>query len=132
MTIAPLLQADLPIRLHAFAAIGAFVLGLVQFAAPKGTIPHRAVGWAWVVLMATVCVTAFSIHHLRMWGPFSPIHLLTILVCVMLPIAIVHARRHRVEHHRQTMMWLYLGALVIAGGFTFWPGRIMYEVLVGH
>jgi hypothetical protein len=41
MTLAPLLAADGAIRLHAFAAMAAFVLGVVQFSAPKGTIPHR-------------------------------------------------------------------------------------------
>jgi len=25
--------------------MAAFVLGLVQFAAPKGTLPHRTIGW---------------------------------------------------------------------------------------
>ena len=47
----------LAIPLHAFAAMAAFVLGLVQFAAPKGTLPHRTVGWIWVVLMATVAIS---------------------------------------------------------------------------
>jgi uncharacterized membrane protein len=34
--------------------MAAFALGLVQFAAPKGTLPHRTVGWIWVGLMAIV------------------------------------------------------------------------------
>ena len=38
MTLAPLLNASPAIQLHAFAAMAAFALGLVQFAAPKGTI----------------------------------------------------------------------------------------------
>ena len=132
MSIAPLLQASLPIRVHAFAAMGAFVIGLVQFAAPKGTIPHRVVGWTWVALMATVCVTAFAIHNLRIWGPFSPIHVLAVFTGTMLPIAVVHARQHRVVHHGRTMMWLFIGALLIAGAFTFYPGRIMHDVLFGR
>lgn len=37
MSLAPLLDAAPAIPLHAFAAMGAFVLGVVQFAAPKGT-----------------------------------------------------------------------------------------------
>jgi uncharacterized membrane protein len=35
MSLAPLLQALPQIQIHAFAAMAAFVLGLVQFAAPK-------------------------------------------------------------------------------------------------
>ena len=29
------------------------------------------------------------------------------------------------------MLGIFTGALVIAGLFTFWPGRIMHEVLFG-
>jgi uncharacterized membrane protein len=29
------------------------------------------------------------------------------------------------------MLGLFLGALVIAGLFTLWPGRIMYQVVFG-
>ena len=57
---------------------GAFVLGVVQLSAPKGTLPHRTVGWIWVTLMLVVSISAFFIHQLRIWGQWSPIHLLAI------------------------------------------------------
>lgn len=44
MKLAPLLEAAPAIQFHAVAALGAFALGLLQFAAPKGTIPHRMAG----------------------------------------------------------------------------------------
>ena len=78
MTLAPLLQASAAIQIHAFAAMTAFVLGVVQLAAPKGTLPHRTLGWIWVTLMLVVSITAFFIHQLRIWGSWSPIHLLAI------------------------------------------------------
>jgi uncharacterized membrane protein len=74
MTLAPLLAASPVIQIHAFAALGAFGLGIAQLAAPKGTLPHRTLGWTWVALMVVVAVSAFFIHTIRMWGPFSPIH----------------------------------------------------------
>ncbi len=63
MSLAPLLDAPPAIPLHAFAAMAAFALGIVQFAAPKGTLPHRTVGWIWVGLMVTVAASSFWIHH---------------------------------------------------------------------
>jgi len=48
MTLAPLLNAPFVIQIHALAAIAAFAVGLVQLTAPKGTIPHRLIGWSWV------------------------------------------------------------------------------------
>src|SRR5450631_4494515 len=114
MSLAPLLDAAPAIPLHAFAAMTAFGLGLVQFAAPKGTLPHRTVGWAYVALMLIVSVSAVFIHEIRLWGPWSPIHLLAIFTLIMLPIAVVDARRHLVSKHRRAMVALFLGALAIA------------------
>jgi uncharacterized membrane protein len=125
------LSAAPAIQLHAFAAMTAFTLGLVQLAAPKGTLPHRTVGWVWVALMVGVSVSAFFVHEIRLWGPWSPIHLLAIFTLVMLPLAVLHARRHAVERHRNAMVSIFLGALVIAGLFTFMPGRIMHAVVFG-
>jgi uncharacterized membrane protein len=132
MTLAPLLNAAPAIQLHAFAAIAAFGLGFLQLAAPKGTIPHRTVGWIWVVLMLTVAVTSFGIHELCVWGPSSPIHLIAVFTLVMLPLAVLHARRHNVIQHRKAMTAIFTGALVIAGLFTFLPGRIMHAVVFGN
>jgi uncharacterized membrane protein len=131
MTLAPLLAATPAIQLHAFAAMAAFVLGVIQLSAPKGTLPHRALGWIWVSLMLVVSVTAFFIHQLRIWGPWSPIHLLAIFTLIMLPIGLFAAHRHAVERHRFTMIGIFLGAVVIAGLFTLVPGRIMHAVVFG-
>ena len=131
MTFAPLLEAAPAIPLHAFAAMAAFVLGLVQFAAPKGTLPHRTVGWIWVALMLVVAVSSFWIHTIRLAGPFSPIHLLSILTLVVLPIAVWRAHTHRVADHKRMMIMLFAGALLIAGVFTLLPGRIMHHVIFG-
>ncbi len=92
MNLAPLSSASPAIQLHAVAAMSAFALGLVQFAAPKGTLPHRTMGWIWVVLMVAVAASSFFIHELRLWGPWSPptmIHFLSIFTLV--PGRIMHA-----------------------------------------
>lgn len=131
MTLAPLLSAPLPIRIHAIAAITAFVLGIVQFSAPKGTLPHRSLGWFWVGLMTAVALSSFWIHTLCTVGGFSVIHLLSIFTLIVLPIAVLNARTHRVRNHRRAMMALFLGALLVAGIFTFMPGRIMHDIAFG-
>jgi len=110
----------------------AFGLGAVQLAAPKGTLPHRTIGWFWVALMVTVAATSFFIHDLRIWERWSPIHLLSMFTLATLPLAVVHARRHRVERHRNAMISIFMGALVVAGLFTLLPGRIMHAVVFGH
>ena len=131
MSLEPLLAAPLATRVHAFAAMAAFALGAAQLAAPKGTVPHRTIGWIWVLLMVTVAMTSFWIHDLRVWGEWSPIHLLSIFTLIVLPIAVWRARRHRVADHRRIMILIFVGALVIAGLFTFLPGRVMHAVVFG-
>ena len=129
MSLEPLLSASPAIQLHAFAAMSAFVLGLVQFAAPKGTLPHRTLGGIWVTIMFMVAISSFFIHELKVWGPWSPIHLLSIFTLVMLPLGVWRAHHHQVQAHRWTMISIFLGALVIAGLFTLVPGRIMHAVV---
>jgi len=132
MSLAPLLNASLAIQLHAFAAMGAFVLGLVQFAAPKGTLPHRTLGFIWLALMLTVAVSSFWIHSIRWVGPFGPIHLLSIYVLIMIPTAVYFARNHKIRGHAKTVIGMFVGGLVIAGLFTLLPGRIMHAVAFGN
>src|SRR5476649_1536444 len=96
MSLAPLLDASPAIPLHAFAALTAFALGVVQFAAPKGTLPHRTLGWIWVGLMALVAISSLWIHQLRVIGPWSPIHLLSIFTPIMLVLGVLAARGHNV------------------------------------
>jgi len=112
--------------------MAAFVLGIVQFVSPKGTLPHRTVGWIWVGLMATVAVSSFWIHQIRLVGPWSPIHLLSIFTLATLPLAVWAAHRHAVARHRAGMISIFVGALVIAGLFTLAPGRIMHAVVFGQ
>jgi uncharacterized membrane protein len=131
MSLAPLLNAAPAIPLHAFAAMTAFVLGVVQLAAPKGTLPHRTIGWIWVCLILTVAGSSFWIHQSRLIGPWSPIHLLSIFTLVIVPLGVWKAHRHEVRAHRRIMIFTFSGALVIAGLFTLVPGRIMHAVVFG-
>ena len=131
MTLAPLLRAEWAIVVHAFPAIAAFFLGLVQLVLPKGGSRHRILGWLWVLLMAVTAVSSFFIHSICALGGFSPIHLLSILTLVSLPLAVIHARQRRTSAHAKGMKTLFFTALVLAGAFTFLPGRIMHDVVFG-
>lgn len=131
MSIAPLLSAPAPIPSHAIAAIAAFVVGLAQFALPKGTLRHKVVGWLWVIAIAYVAATGLFIHTLRLWGPWSPIHLLSIATLVVSVRGVLAARRGAIVRHKWSMTLTFAGALVVAGVFTLMPGRIMHAVAVG-
>ena len=131
MTLAPLLNASPVIQIHAFAAMAAFALASCSSRAERhAAAPDHRLDW--VTLMAAIAISSFWIHEIRLLGPFSPIHALSIFTLVMLPLAVLHARNHRVTQHRKAMISIFVGALVIAGAFTFLPGRIMHAVAVGN
>ncbi len=126
----PLLSAPLLVVAHAFVALSAVFVGIAQFALPKGTTRHRVVGYGWVSLMAFIALSSFGIRGLHP-GQFSFVHAVSVGTLVMLPIAVLHARRHRTARHGWAMVGLFTGALVIAGAFTLVPGRIMHRVVFG-
>src|SRR3977135_2108969 len=87
MSLRPLLDAAPVIQVHAFAAMAAFAIGIVQLAAPKGTLPHRTIGWFWVGLMTLVAASSFWIHGFHIIGSSNPLHFLSIFSLAVLPRA---------------------------------------------
>ena len=129
--LSPLFKAAAPIPFHALAALAAAGLGATQLWRPKGGRVHRQLGYAWVVLMAGVAISGLFIHEIRIFGPFSLIHLLSLLTLASLWFAVTRARRGDIAGHRRVMILLFWLALILTGAFTFWPGRVMHEVLLG-
>jgi len=131
MTLAPLLNASPAIQLHAFAAFTAIALGGAQLALPKGSARHRTFGYAWAGLMLLIAFSSLFIHTIKLWGPFSPIHLLSVWVLIMMPVAVWRATRGPMRGHGRAMISTYALAVIVTGFFTLYPGRIMYQVFFG-
>lgn len=144
MTLQPLLQAPVFVQVHAFLALSAVGLGAVQFLAPKGTIPHRAVGYTWVTLMGAMLLAAFANHDIFAYGPFSPkicshgkftcasIHILTVGTLFALPYAVLHARQRNITYHKTMMFVLFMIVLVLGTVLTTIPHRLMHTVVFGE
>ena len=120
-----------PIPLHALAALLAVVLGGVQLAMKKGTRLHKALGWIWTGLMALVAITSFFIHEIKLWGQYSPIHLLSLWTLISLGLAIYFAKIGKIKRHKQVMVALYGFGLILTGFFTLMPGRVMHQIIFG-
>ncbi len=125
-----LAEAGLAIQLHVAAALVAILVGTTLLAGAKGTAWHKRLGWSWVLAMATVAGSSFFIHALRT-GQWSLLHLLSGWVLLALPFAVIAVRRGNVRAHRRTMTGMFIGGLIVAGMFTFAPGRLMYQVFFG-
>jgi len=118
------------IQLHIAAALVALLLGTVQLVGIKGTGVHRLIGWTWVVAMVTVAISSLFIRQINP-GSFSLIHLLSGWTLIALPMALFAIRRGRVARHASGMTWTFVGGLIVAGAFTFLPGRLLWEVFFG-
>lgn len=127
-TLAPLAAASPVIQIHVAGAIVALAAGTAVALLPKGTPLHRRIGWVFVLAMAVVALSSLLIARS---GHFSAIHLLTLLTLVSLPYAVLSRRRGNIAAHRSAMIGLLVG-LVVAGGFTMVPGRLMHAVTFGQ
>ena len=126
-----LLSQSQPIPLHAIAAMVAIILGGIQLSMKKGGKTHKLLGRIWVGLMLIVSVSSFFIHEIKLWGLFSPIHLLSIWTIFSVGLAIYFVRVGNIKRHKQVMVSLYVFALIVTGLFTLLPGRVMNQVIFG-
>ena len=116
--------------IHLAAVVPAVALGAVQLAARKGTRPHKALGWIWVVSMLVATVSSFWIMELRKGGGFSPVHLLSVWVLIAMTIALWSIRRGNVRRHQNFMVGTMIGVvaagLVAVGG----SGRFLNQLFL--
>ncbi len=80
--------------------------------------------------MLATAITSLSIH-LSGPGRFSIIHLLSIWTLIQVPLIWWTARCHNVARHRRAVHGMVLGALLIAGFFTFPFHRMLGAWLFG-
>jgi uncharacterized membrane protein len=123
-----LLKAPWIIQLHVAAALSALGLGTALLLGVKGRTFHKVAGWTWVVCMMTVAIGSFWIHAT---GHLSYIHVLSGGVAIGVPLAVAAVKRGNLKSHRSSMTRTFLGGLIIAGAFTFVPGRLMWMIFLG-
>lgn len=125
LTIHSLAEAPWYVLAHLAFALLAVVLGTTVLLRRKGDLTHKTIGWAWVLLMLSAALTSFFIQAR---DRFSLIHVFSVVVLVMVPLAVLHIRRKRVRAHRYTMTSVFAG-LVIAGAFTLLPYRMLGQLV---
>lgn len=130
LNLRPFMEAGWIVQLHVITALSALGLGTVQLAAPKGTLPHRTLGYAFAILMLTVAITAIFIREINQ-GNFSFIHVFVPLTLLGLFGMIANARQMKTGKHRDAVMGLFFGALIVPGLFAFMPGRLMWQLFFG-
>ena len=132
MTLAPLLTAGVVIQFHVAAVSLTIILTPIQLLLERGSHLHRQIGRVWMIAMALTALSSFFISTIRWIGPFSPLHILSVINLLGLANAYRAARRGNVRAHSIAMISLVISALLIPGIFTLLPGRIMAKVVFGE
>jgi uncharacterized membrane protein len=125
------------ITIHMASALAAIAIGPVAIWARKGAVLrpklHRAFGYAWVTLMLATAFSALFIRDYQLPNivGYTPIHLFVPFTLVSIFQAFRALAQGDIAKHRKSMVGTYIGACMVAGGFTLLPGRYLGN-LVWH
>lgn len=116
---------------HLATVIPCFVIGTILLLIKKGTPIHKNFGRVYMILMMiTAIITLFMPAQvgLRILNHFGWIHTFSFLTIYTVPTAYSAIKKGNVKVHKRKMIILYFGAILIAGGFTFFPGRYLHDL----
>ena len=120
--------------LHLGSVVPCFFIGALLMVIKKGSRIHVQLGRIYMILMLfTALVTLFMPADVgpRIFNHFGWIHSFSFLTLYTVPTAYLAIKKGKVKVHQRKMILLYFGALVIAGGFTFYPGRYLHSLFFG-
>ncbi|NJM50447.1 MAG: hypothetical protein HC843_05790 [Sphingomonadales bacterium] len=115
---------------HLGTILTALAITPVMMLRKRGDDLHRLLGWIWSAAMFATALISFDIRLIAK-GEFSFIHLLSLLTLVGVPVLIGTARRHKIAQHRRQARGFIIGALLVAGFFTFPFDRLLGSWLFG-
>jgi uncharacterized membrane protein len=121
---------SLAIKVHLLTALAALALGGILMTQRKGRTFHRVAGWVWVSLVSVTAGATLFITTLN-HGKWGLLHLFTGWTLLILPLAVLAAKRHEVAKHRGRMMGLFYGGFAINLFIAFIPGRLMWAMFFG-
>jgi uncharacterized membrane protein len=120
--------------LHLATVVPAFLIGTILLAIKKGTNIHKIFGRIYMILMMiTAFITLFMQAEVgpKILNHFGWIHSFSFLTIYTVPTAYLAIKKGDVKSHKRKMILLYFGAIIIAGGFTFVPGRYLHTLFFG-
>jgi uncharacterized membrane protein len=124
-----LASIPLAVQVHLATVVICLPLGSYILFAPKGTVPHKMLGRVWVAAMLVTCISALCIRSFSpLVGPFGLIHLMVLWSLFSLGrgmYAIIVKRD--LQTHLSSLQGAYWG-LIIAGLFSFVPGRMLWSM----
>jgi uncharacterized membrane protein len=120
--------------IHLATVLPCFLIGTILLIIKKGTKIHIYSGRVYMILMLlTATVTLFMPAQVgpRFLDHFGLLHGFSLLTIYSVPTAYLAIKAGNVKVHKRKMILLYFGAIILAGGFTFYPGRYLSNLFFG-
>ena len=106
------------IWVHLTTILFATALTPVMLLRVRGDRRHRTTGKVWIAAMIATAMTSLFID-VSGPGQFSVTHLLSLWTLVQVPLIWWTASHHNVVRHSRAVHGMVIGALLVAGFFTF-------------
>jgi uncharacterized membrane protein len=131
MNLDSIAAVPLALKIHMATVIPAFFIGAwLILVSTKGARFHRMFGVLYLTLMTVTAIDALFVQVINP-GHWSLIHLFVLVTLFGVASTILALRRGNIAAHKRSMVLVYIGGLLIAGAFTFLPGRLMHTVFFG-
>jgi uncharacterized membrane protein len=117
--------------IHLATVLPCFLIGTILMIIRKGTKIHIYSGRVYMLFMViTATVTLFMPAQVgpRFLDHFGLLHSFSLLTLYTVPTAYSAIKSGNVKVHKRKMILLYFGAIILAGGFTFHPGRYLHNL----
>ncbi len=132
MNYQPFEDATLAVQTHLVLAAFVIIASLAILIPKKGTVLHKVLGRTWAVIMMGLALGSFWINSFDMPYGVSPIHILSVVVLITVPLGVYHIRNGNVRKHKRAMLITMVGGIVGAGlPAILAPGRVLNLMFFG-
>ncbi|MCK0149345.1 DUF2306 domain-containing protein [Marivita sp. S6314] len=132
MTLTPFLSAPFEIQVHMVCAIIGLSLGPFVLYRSRRDRVHKVLGYVWVSAMAVLAISSFAIPSFFTPIGIGPLHLFAMITLWSLWTGVRYAIQRDFDAHQAVFRSLYTNGLIIAGAFTFLPGRTINQMVFGE
>ena len=121
-------QIPASVWFHLVTIATALVLTPIMLLRQRGDKWHKQIGYIWLVAMFVTAAISLDIRLINR-GSFSIIHVLSVWTIIQCTLILWSARQRNTARHRSAVRGMVLGALLIAGFFTFPFNRLLGQWL---
>jgi uncharacterized membrane protein len=123
------------IHYHLFLLLISFLIATYIMLTKKNTKQHKVLGAIYMGLMLIAVIISLFISATigpTLFNHFGVLHILSLFMLYIIPSAYIAAKNGNIKKHRNIMISLYVGTIVIAIVFSLTPTILLHEWIFGE